>query len=222
MAIDFGTITQFNQGGGADPWTWAHTQDKSTLIFMFAGASLGSGDWDFASIKWNGVNIAWTKYLYYNSTAQGSVFIGYLLDAAQGAYNLVLDPPDIYRAGGGAILSVGGLLSYRGVAVAGGSSTAPTVDIATASGDLVLAVYAYQANPNYWCTLSLTGAQTLRYNKRHDDGDNRGDTEGWGASLIATGTPTTMAGTFSLSHQWGMAALAFLPSHVGGSPMWWF
>ena len=186
----------------------------SSLTFSFtnsAGDAMAVG----VGTEWFGVTVSGITY---NGTAMTqqynaghNTYFGHagftLLSPATGAHDVVVTmtgTTDRIQAGA---ISVSGAGSVGNVATATGSSTSATVDVASATGNMVVGLQACRTSDNW----TVGAGQTERYRDVSSNFICMGSTEA-GASTVTTSWDETFTGG-----PWGIGAIEFVASGGGGT-----
>jgi len=198
-------------GSGAGPFTWSHTCSGSDRVLFVKVSYYDSAD-SVTGVTYNGVTMSVVTGSLV-SNGQYSVVWYYLINPATGSNTVSVSFTGAVFDFGGSAISVTGAdqtTAFGGVATATGTSTTPSVDVSSASDELVIDGLSIV----HGGTLSVGAGQTQRTNEicggfiKHAT-----STEGGGAT-------TTMSWSNSSSQVWAISAFAAKPVSAAFNVVW--
>lgn len=198
-------------GAGAGPYTWSHTCSGSNRVLFVKVSYYDSGD-SVSGVTYNGVTMtAMPSSLV--SNGQYFVVWYYLINPATGSNTVSVSFTGTVFDFGGSAVSVTDAdqtTAFGGVATATGTSTTPSVNVSSASDELVIDGLSIVHSG----TLSVGAGQTQRTNEICGGFIKHGtSTEGGGAT-------TTMSWTNSSSQAWAISAFAAKPVSAAFNVAW--
>ena len=199
-------------GSGAGPYTWSHTCSGSNRVLFVKVSYYDSAD-SVSVVTYNGVAMtAMSGSLV--SNGQYSVVWYYLINPATGSNTVSVSVTGSVFDFGGSAVSVTGAdqtTAFGGVTTATGTSTTPSVNVSSASDELVIDGLSIVHSG----TLSVGAGQTQRTNEICGSGfiKHATSTEGGGATI-------TMSWSNSSSQAWAISAFAAKPVSATFNVAW--
>ena len=213
MAVAHDASTEDGSFDSTDTISFAHTCTGSNRCLIF-GAGFFSGSMTITTMTYNSVGMTAGGAIETDGGGGGTVI--YYLKAPATGSNTVLCVFNSSAGGGGS-----GASSYTGVdqttpvsgfnSANGANSSAPTVDITSATGDMVVDSMEYYDAGGDW-TIAADGGQTQIY----DVEDGGQQTNAAGSYEAGAGT-VTMSWTISEETDWAIVALNLEAAAAGGT-----
>lgn len=202
MALAVDAVTDA-AGSGAGPFTWAHTCAGSDRVLLVGISYYDSGD-TVSAVTYNSVALTVVSSSTVSNGQYTSTMYCLIAPATGSNTVSVTFTGSVFDFKGGSISFTGAdQTTPLGTAnTATGSSTNPSVDITSATGEIVLdnLVIVHSG------TLSVDGSQTQRWNGTGASGFIKG-----AASTEDGSTTTTMSWSNSTSQAWAISGVSVKP-----------
>ena len=219
MPSVIGTNSSANDSNSVSSITFPHTvptsnSDRCLVVGAFGRRNDNTG---VMSATYNGV--AMNKVGEAHSTGEAvHAALFELANPATGANNVVVSYAASSRAVAGAftLADTDQGTPSRNAATASGNSTAPSVTITSAAGDLVVDAVCNQDDTR---TLTVHGSQTQQFQDVESTGTPSQGMRGAG-STEAGAASVAMDWTLNLAEDWAIVGASFQPPTGRGFPLW--
>jgi uncharacterized repeat protein (TIGR01451 family) len=195
-------------GGDVQVLSWSHTVSAGTYRILIVGVSIGDGmTTSVSSVTYGGVALTRIGATNHND-GWNRVELWKLVNPPVGTASVVVTQNEWMVCAGGAVsfFNVDATTPHSSYTWARGVSTAPSVAVSSAAGEVVIDTVVAMRNAN---SLTVGGGQTQRWNR--SSGTGTYDIFG-GGSTEAGQSSVTMSWTLGASKAWVIGAVALKPA----------
>ena len=211
--------TSTSYSSGTSSLSWSHTVGSNDSRLLIVGVSVGTTT-NVSSVTYGGVSL--TRLTYKDNGSQNRTELWYLKNPSSGAANIVVNMASSAMLTAGAIswYNVDQDTTFGTPVTASGSSQTPTVNVSSASDEVVVDAVAGHIDMSVG-TMSVGSGQTQRWNRTQTESLMHGETAG-GSSEPGAST-TTMSWSLSaggMSYSWSISAVSIKPiSNTSGNDL---